>query len=280
MARVLEGHSIAVAATWTVLVWPHDDRKHKRPVGRKLTNRVMRRGPAPSAGARPRAAGSGSSRARPALIPDAHPAGYWQRITFRGDETVRGHPQRDEPFPPRADMAPLLSAMETGAPMELHTEGEFFDGVPGAIIYPRNLVLIGTVNMDETTHGLSDKILDRAFVLEFWEVDLAAYPRWGSRALAVPEEGRARGQTCSGRPCTTCNFGSFSRAAAANASRSALTLGRAVHVAQGVAVGVGQPPLEIRIGRSFTHSCGLPLWLIRSFVDGECWTIPSACPVS
>jgi hypothetical protein len=82
--------------------------------------------------------------------------------------------------------------METGDPIELHTEDEFFDGVPKAIRYPRNLVLIGTVNMDETTHGLSDKILDRAFVLEFWDVDLAAYPSWGKRIMHPSEERRAR----------------------------------------------------------------------------------------
>jgi MoxR-like ATPase len=93
---------------------------------------------------------------------------------------------------PEQYMASLLSAMETGEAIRLHAEGDFFDGVPGAIEYPRNLVLIGTVNMDETTHGLSDKVLDRAFVLEFWEIDLAAYPRWGSRAINPADESRAR----------------------------------------------------------------------------------------
>lgn len=93
---------------------------------------------------------------------------------------------------PEQYMAPLLSAMETGGPIDLHTEGDFFDGVPGSIGYPGNLVLIGTVNMDETTHGLSDKVLDRAFVLEFWEVDLSAYPRWGKRNLKESQENRAR----------------------------------------------------------------------------------------
>jgi hypothetical protein len=54
------------------------------------------------------------------------------------------------------------------------------------------LVLIGTVNMDETTHGLSDKVLDRAFVLEFWDIDLDAYPRWGKRSILPESEKRAR----------------------------------------------------------------------------------------
>ncbi len=93
---------------------------------------------------------------------------------------------------PEQYMAPLLSAMETGGFIELHTEGEMFDGVPEEIRYPNNLVLIGTVNMDETTHGLSDKVLDRAFVHEFWEVDLNAYPHWGDRRLDAVQVGRAR----------------------------------------------------------------------------------------
>lgn len=93
---------------------------------------------------------------------------------------------------PEQYMAPLLSAMETGAPIRFHSEGDEFDGVPRAIPYPSNLVLIGTVNMDETTHGLSDKVLDRAFTLEFWEVDLAAYPSWGKRAIPAEREASVR----------------------------------------------------------------------------------------
>lgn len=93
---------------------------------------------------------------------------------------------------PEQYMAPLLSAMETGEAIRLHAEGDFFDGVPGALEYPSNLLLIGTVNMDETTHGLSDKVLDRAFVFEFWDIDLAAYPRWGARSMDPVQERRVR----------------------------------------------------------------------------------------
>lgn len=89
---------------------------------------------------------------------------------------------------PEQYMAPLLSAMETGGLIPLHSEGELFDGVPRALQYPSNLVLIGTVNMDETTHGLSDKVLDRAFVLEFWDVDLDSYPRWKDITMLDPAE--------------------------------------------------------------------------------------------
>jgi MoxR-like ATPase len=93
---------------------------------------------------------------------------------------------------PEQYMAPLLSAMETDDAIQLHAGGESVGGVPESIPYPPNLVLIGTVNMDETTHGLSDKVLDRAFVLEFWEIDLDAYPKWGTRSIDPAHEGRAR----------------------------------------------------------------------------------------
>lgn len=88
---------------------------------------------------------------------------------------------------PEQYMAPLLSAMETGGDIPLHGEGKELDGVPAGLPYPRNLVLIGTVNMDETTHALSDKVLDRAFTLEFWDIALDDYPRWGKRNLGDAE---------------------------------------------------------------------------------------------
>ena len=93
---------------------------------------------------------------------------------------------------PEQYFAPILSAMETGVDLSLHREGQVFDGIPTQVRYPSNLVIIGTVNMDETTHGLSDKILDRAFTIEFWDVDLARYPRWGKRKLVSDQEGMAR----------------------------------------------------------------------------------------
>ncbi len=88
---------------------------------------------------------------------------------------------------PEQYMAPLLSAMETGGDIPLHGEGKTIDGVPERLRYPPNLVLIGTVNMEETTHALSDKVLDRAFTLEFWDIDLDDYPRWGERNLGDAE---------------------------------------------------------------------------------------------
>lgn len=64
--------------------------------------------------------------------------------------------------------ADLLSAMESG-------EAIFLGGVPPETLpWPRNLFLIGTVNLDETTHPLSPKVLDRASVLTFDGSSLAA----------------------------------------------------------------------------------------------------------
>jgi len=43
------------------------------------------------------------------------------------------------------------------------------------VTLPSNLALVGTVNMDESAHGFSRKVLDRAFTLELSEIDLT---RW------------------------------------------------------------------------------------------------------
>lgn len=41
---------------------------------------------------------------------------------------------------------------------------------------PANLGIVGTVNMDESSHGFSRKVLDRAFTIELSEVDFAPQP--------------------------------------------------------------------------------------------------------
>ena len=76
---------------------------------------------------------------------------------------------------PEHYFAPFLSAMETGSPLVVHGNPGAVDGVPASIPWPSNLFIIGTVNMDETTHGFSDKVLDRAFTIELWDVDLEAF---------------------------------------------------------------------------------------------------------
>lgn len=68
----------------------------------------------------------------------------------------------------------ILSVMESRT---LSAEGfsssklaETADGEP--LFFPDNLYIIGTVNMDETTHPFSKKVLDRANTLQFNEIDL------------------------------------------------------------------------------------------------------------
>jgi hypothetical protein len=51
-----------------------------------------------------------------------------------------------------------------------------------SVFLPPNLAIVGTVNMDESAHGFSRKVLDRAFTLEFSEVNLLP---WESNPAAV-----------------------------------------------------------------------------------------------
>lgn len=76
--------------------------------------------------------------------------------------------------------APFLSAMEGArSVLSLHGSRDAVDNVPPTIPWPMNLFVIGTVNVDETTHAFSDKVLDRAFSFELWDVDL---PAWRAHA--------------------------------------------------------------------------------------------------
>ena len=52
--------------------------------------------------------------------------------------------------------------------------------VPPSLPLPTNLIVTGTVNVDETTYGFSPKVLDRAMVLEFDDVDLDRLRSGGS----------------------------------------------------------------------------------------------------
>jgi hypothetical protein len=68
--------------------------------------------------------------------------------------------------------ADFLSSMESKEPLKIHDSGEAHnteDGisVDGKIDWPKNLFVIGTVNIDETTYMFSPKVLDRAHVIEF-----------------------------------------------------------------------------------------------------------------
>ena len=60
----------------------------------------------------------------------------------------------------------FLSLMESGEELKLHSSNEIMN-VPKSLTMPRNLFIIGTVNIDETTYMFSPKVLDRAGVIEF-----------------------------------------------------------------------------------------------------------------
>jgi hypothetical protein len=67
--------------------------------------------------------------------------------------------------------ADFLSAMESQELISLYSGGERFDQnsrlIPKQISLPKNLFIIGTVNIDETTYMFSPKVLDRANTIEF-----------------------------------------------------------------------------------------------------------------
>lgn len=57
----------------------------------------------------------------------------------------------------------------------LKTDSDFFDEIPSSIEIPSNLFITGTVNIDESTFSFSSKVLDRANIIEFNEVNLINY---------------------------------------------------------------------------------------------------------
>ena len=61
--------------------------------------------------------------------------------------------------------ADFLSAMESGEPIKLWDNES--EAVPKEITLPKNVFIIGTINVDETTYMFSPKVLDRANVIEF-----------------------------------------------------------------------------------------------------------------
>jgi len=91
----------------------------------------------------------------------------------------------------------VLSAIETGEPLQLHSsvplEGTTGTSIRAELPLPPNLYITGTVNVDETTHPVSDKVLDRAVVIDMSAVDLAGF----LAALAAREPTLAAARTAS-----------------------------------------------------------------------------------
>jgi hypothetical protein len=74
----------------------------------------------------------------------------------------------------------LLSAIETEEPLQLHSSGVPLEGttgtsIPAELPVPRNLYITGTINIDEATNTVSDKVLDRAVVIDVSNIDLAGF---------------------------------------------------------------------------------------------------------
>ena len=71
----------------------------------------------------------------------------------------------------------VLSCIETGEALQLHSssvplEGSTGTSIAAGIPMPPNLYIIGTINVDETTNPVSDKVLDRAIIIEMSTVQI------------------------------------------------------------------------------------------------------------
>ena len=87
---------------------------------------------------------------------------------------------------PEHYLAELLSKMEVpGGTVTFHTGGTDV-GFPPEITYPPNLVIIGTVNLDETTLPISAKILDRAAYLVVEAHDLRGFLETLPEVASIP----------------------------------------------------------------------------------------------
>lgn len=84
--------------------------------------------------------------------------------------------------------ADFLSIMESDDSIKLYTGSERKSTneqlIPQTISWPKNLFIIGTVNIDETTYMFSPKVLDRANVIEF-RLDEADLDKFLSNPMKV-----------------------------------------------------------------------------------------------
>lgn len=92
----------------------------------------------------------------------------------------------------------FLSALEEESPTNrrINLVGDHVDArlrkhghnevMPTFVLIPPNLLFTGTINVDETTQPLSDKVLDRANTIEFFTVDLSKIPQRQPLPDALP----------------------------------------------------------------------------------------------
>ena len=91
-------------------------------------------------------------------------------------------------FTKAADISTLRSSLKLEGDENTNLWNYF---LKKGISIPPNLIVAGTVNMDETTHGFSRKVIDRAFTLDFGEFfpnDYQSYfePKTQAKALSFP----------------------------------------------------------------------------------------------
>lgn len=77
-------------------------------------------------------------------------------------------------------LSDVLSCIETGSALQLHSNSVPLEGTTGTSIraelpLPSNLFIVGTINIDETTNPVSDKVLDRASVIDMSTVDVPGF---------------------------------------------------------------------------------------------------------
>jgi 5-methylcytosine-specific restriction protein B len=77
-------------------------------------------------------------------------------------------------------LSDVLSAIETQGALQLHSNSVPLEGTTGGSIraelpLPPNLFIVGTINVDETTNPVSDKVLDRASVIDMSSVDVPGF---------------------------------------------------------------------------------------------------------
>lgn len=74
----------------------------------------------------------------------------------------------------------VLSAIETRGTLQLHSSSVPIEGTTGGSVraeipLPSNLYIVGTINVDESTNPISDKVLDRASVIDMSTVDVSGF---------------------------------------------------------------------------------------------------------
>lgn len=94
--------------------------------------------------------------------------------------------------------ADFLSVMESKDKFKLHSDTKKNKSdVPHELDWPKNLFVVGTVNIDETTYMFSPKVLDRANVIEFRinETEMNSFLNEATNVTDLKGEGKSMGES-------------------------------------------------------------------------------------